>query len=270
MFAIIIGSVSVAPETGTLEHGHVNPVVSIGSGVPVALPAESETGTLEHRSQIAMFVSTCLASWPSDQPHVFARDVQINDTAYRRLDPEYYAWLRSKMTLAKMAAAAERLGQDEFDGLRSRFNAVHEWAMTHFGEQCLKIAIRDLDARDYVPPVPDLETPRRTVRIPASPAQDARTAVDALADYALDLGWKKERLYGCAGADLFSPTRGLVSFLKPGGRIGKVSLQNIELIGPPPDEVLQRFSNPDVDQPWIVRIRPSFEKTRKSDRAAEY
>jgi hypothetical protein len=259
MFAIIIGSVSVAPETGTLEHGRVTPVVSSSFGVPVALPVESETGTLEHRPQIALFVSTCLASWPSDQPHVFARDVQINDTAYRRLDPEYYAWLRSRMTLAKMAAAAARLGQDEFDELRSRFNALHEWAVTHFGEQCLMAAIRDLDARDYAPPVPDLETPRRKARISDCPAQDARTAVDAIAEHALALGWKRERLYGCAGGKLLSPNRGLVWFLKPGGRIGKVSLQSIELIGPPPDEVLQRFSNPDVDQPWIVRIRPSIE-----------
>ena len=106
-------------------------------------------------SKAAMFVSTSLDQWQSDEG-IFARDCQINDTAYRRLDPEYYAWLRSKMQLAKMAADAQRLGRDEFDELRRRFNTMHEWAVTHFGEQCLVVAIRNLDARDYTPPAPDI------------------------------------------------------------------------------------------------------------------
>lgn len=45
---------------------------------------------------VAMYVSTSLEQWITNEPAVFARDVQIDDTAYRRLDPEYYAWLRSK------------------------------------------------------------------------------------------------------------------------------------------------------------------------------
>jgi len=31
----------------------------------------------------------------------------------------------------------------------------------------------------------------------------------------------------------------------------------IEIIGPPPTEVRTRFYNPDVDQPWIVRVDPT-------------
>ena len=78
--------------------------------------------------------------------------------------------------------------------------------------------------------------------------------VDAISESALSLGWKHERLYGKGENGIFDPRRGLVCFLKPGNRIGEVALQSIEIIGPPPSEVRQRFYNPDVDQPWIKRI----------------
>ena len=81
-----------------------------------------------------LFVSTSLATWTTANPEQFARDFQINDTVYRRLDPEYYAWLRSRMVVAKKAATAGHLPPAAFEELRVRFNAVHEWAVEHFGE----------------------------------------------------------------------------------------------------------------------------------------
>ena len=77
--------------------------------------------------------------------------------------------------------------------------------------------------------------------------------MDAIAQGAFEMGWKRERLYGTG--PLFSPNRGLVRYLKPGDRLGNVTLQAIEIIGPPPTEVRQHFYNPDVDQPWILRVR---------------
>lgn len=207
----------------------------------------------------AMYVSTSLEQWRTDQPAIFARDVQINDTAYRRLDPEYYAWLRSRMNLARSAHQAGQIAGDAFDELRSRFNTVHEWALKHFGERSLADAVRSLDARDYQPPVAELDTPargpvKRNADAGAMPAESI-AIVDAICEQALALGWKRERLYCNGNGRLFSQDRGLVSFLRPGDRIGEVSLQAIEIIGPPPNEVRQRFYNPDVDQPWIRRIR---------------
>lgn len=87
----------------------------------------------------------------------------------------------------------------------------------------------------------EIQTPRRDRQI----------------DLALSLGWKRERLYGVGNGRLFSPNRGLVSFLKEGDCLGAVTLQSIEIIGPPPSEVRQHFYNPDVDQPWIRRIAPA-------------
>ena len=80
-------------------------MVSIDYGVPVA-SADWDTAVAEpgHAGQEALYVSTSLATWRTGQPKGIARDFQINDTCYRRLDPEYYAWLRSRMHMGKLAA----------------------------------------------------------------------------------------------------------------------------------------------------------------------
>ena len=132
---------------------------SASSGVHVASDADSGTGTPEHRSPVALFVSTALGSWTTDHPKVFARDVQINDTAYRRLDPEYYAWLRSRMVFAKEAATTGRLSLAAFENLRVRFNSVHEWAVHHFGEALLLALVRTFHSGDYKPPVAEDDDP---------------------------------------------------------------------------------------------------------------
>jgi len=203
-----------------------------------------------------LFVSSTLATWATANPEWFARDVQINDTMYRRLDPEYYAWLRSRMVLAKQAAAAGKLDADAFEDLRVRFNAVHEWALEHFGEGRLLEAVRTMRAADYKPPVADDDAPR----VPAPRSRDgnhvapeAVAMVDAIRERALSLGWKHERLYGLGGRGIFDPRRGLVCYLKPSDRIGEVTAQAIEIILK--DGVRQHFYNPDVDQPWLKRIR---------------
>ncbi|MBI4905136.1 MAG: hypothetical protein HY820_15990 [Acidobacteria bacterium] len=202
-----------------------------------------------------MFVATTLESWATDQPHVFASDVQISDTAYRRLDPEYYAWLRSRMNLAKMAADAGRLGSDQFDELRSRFNAMHTWAMEHFGELALSEAVRTLDARDYRPPVAEPDTPRRTPGAAEVAFGHALALVDAIRDRALALGWTHDSLYATGGSSRFTMgrERGLVCYLRPDDRIGEVTTHSIEIILV--NNVRQRFYNPNIDQPWIRRVR---------------
>ncbi len=246
---------SAAPggHTGTLVHGPLSLSRSNDSGVPVWKNSDFGTGTPEHRACAGLFVSTSLASWQTDQPERFARDVQIDDTAYRRLDPEYYAWLRSKMNLARMAAKAGQLGQDAYDALRGRFNAVHEWAMGHVGELALAEAVRSLDARDYRPPVAEPDAPAAAAGKPNSIAQ-AVEAVDSIAEKALALGWERELLYGVRCSPL-AVRSGLVSYLKPGDRIGEVTRQSIEIILGGPSQVRQRFYNPDVDQAWIRRVQ---------------
>lgn len=203
----------------------------------------------------SLFVSTSLDTWTTGQPEIFARDVQVNDTAYRRLDPEYYAWLRSRVNLAKLAAGAGRLSPEAFDDLREKFNAVHEWAVAHFGEDSLRESIRNLDARNYAPPVAEPDKPDRPARAAEHIASDAVAMVDAIRDQALSLGWTGRSLYGPSGATraLFGRACGLANLLKTTNRIGEVTRQSIEIILA--NGVRHRFYNPDVEQPWIRPVR---------------
>jgi len=224
-------------------------------GVPVVSEDRNTVcRKVEHAQERAFFVSTSLSQWFTVQPERFHRDVQLNDVAYRRLDPEYYAWLRSRMNMARLAALAGQLDQEAFDTLRDSFNRIHEWAMAQLGEAALEAAVRGLDSREYRPPA--TEPWDRHVASPvagpsASQAQ-AVAMVDAIRETAIGLGWKHERLYSADKP--LSPDSGLAAYLKPGDRIGEVSSQSIEIIGPPPVEVRQRFYNPDVNQPWVIRV----------------
>ena len=204
-----------------------------------------------------LFVTTSLEVWATDEPERFARDFQINDTVYRRLDPEYYAWLRSRMAVAKKAATAGHLEAPAFEELRVRFNAVHDWAIQHFGEDGLLNAVRALRAGEYNPPVAEDEQWRVPAPIERKSAgnhvsSDAVALVDGIAENAIAIGWKRERLYR-TGCGFFDPRRGLVCDVKPGDRIGEVTLQSIEIIHALPTEVRHRFYNPDVEQPWEHR-----------------
>ena len=202
-----------------------------------------------------LFVSTSLTTWTTANPKQFARDFQINDTVYRRLDPEYYAWLRSRMVVAKKAATAGHLPPAAFEELRVRFNTVHAWAVERFGESCLLDAIRNLDARDYAPPVTEPDAPPRAPQSVVSPLQEALALVDEIRDRAFALGWTHESLYAHAGSHrtAIGMNRGLVCFLNATDKIGEVTTHSIEIILP--NNVRQRFYNPNVDQPWIRRVR---------------
>jgi hypothetical protein len=201
-----------------------------------------------------LFVSTSLDTWTTGQPEIFTRDVQVDDRAYRRLDPEYYAWLRSRMHLAQLAAGAGRLSPEAFDELREKFNAVHEWAVAHFGEDSLREAVRNLDARNYAPPVAEPDKPVRPARAAEHIASDAVAMVDAIRDQALSLGWTERSLYGPSGATraLLGKACGLANLLNATDQIGVVTRQSIEIILA--SGVRQRFYNPDIDQPWMRRV----------------
>jgi hypothetical protein len=216
------------------------------------IPSAPDAGTPKY-----LFVSTSLTTWATANPEQFARDFQIDDTVYRRLDPEYYSWLRSRMVVAKQAASAGHLPPAAFEELRVRFNGVHEWAVEHLGAPRLVAAARAYRSGDYKPPIAEDDSPR----VPVPPLRKAgdenlsavMLLVDAISEQALSLGWERERLHGLGSSGIFDPRRGLVCFLKSGDQIGEVTRESIEIIGPPPNGSRLRFYNPDVDQPWIRR-----------------
>ena len=86
-------------------------------------------------------------------------------------------------------------------------------------------------------------------------AAEAVAVVDAIRDEALALGWTVESLYGTGNSTraLFGKACGLAGLLKPTHRIGEVTRQSIEIILP--NGARQRFYNPDVEQPWLRRVK---------------
>ncbi len=227
-----------------------------------SVPAESPRVPADCNDSEILWVSTDLkTSCPPDAGFV-ARDCQINGRCYRRLDPEYFAWLTFRMHAIKDAAAAGRVPADSFEELRQLFNALQARAIKAFGEKELLGALRNLDPEKYRPPLPEeFEKPK-----PAEPAfaraspeskrlARARVLVDQIRDQALAVGWSMDNLYFCDGYERrpIRPRYGLVCYVGAEQRIGEVTRLSIELIGPPPLEVRNRFYNPGVEQPWIQR-----------------
>jgi hypothetical protein len=118
---------------------------------------ESTAPAADTNTPTSLFVSTSLKTWTTRRPEQFARDIQLNDTVYRRLDPEYYAWLRSRMAVVQKAAGCGQLDATAFEVLRVRFNAIHVWAIERYGEEELLPAVRTLRPGEYRPPMPEDE-----------------------------------------------------------------------------------------------------------------
>jgi hypothetical protein len=201
--------------------------------------------------------------WRPRDPSFIARDCQIDDRCYRRLDPAYFAWLKLRMHAAKAAADAGRIPAQSFDEARQRFNTMQAGAVAMFGEAVLLEAVRTISLDGYRPPLPDEYEPSKpTAPVSTRPNPEAerlaraRQLVDAIRDQALALGWTMESLYFSDGYERrpFAARYGLVCYVHAQDRIGEVTRQSIELIGPPPQEVRSRFYSPDVEQPWEVRL----------------
>ena len=60
---------------------------ALESPTAIAMPATVQTPP-QGAMGVQLFVSTSLAQWETTEPHRIARDSQIDDTVYRRLDPE--------------------------------------------------------------------------------------------------------------------------------------------------------------------------------------
>ncbi len=247
-----------------------------GGDEPFTIEKQAAPVKESSKRRTELYVATNLKSWKTNEPHHFARDIGIDGTCFRRLDPDYYAWLRHKMELAKKAASSGHITAQAFDTLRTRFNEIHAWAMEHLGEEALRTAVRSLDPKTYAPPRIDRLDSRPAAIAPekASPAiqpylfppdgdwrftQRVRSSaipkVDAIRDQALSLGWSQARLYQNRGRFRFpcGEDYGLVCFLDENKRIGQVTRQFIEIVGLPPKQYGTRFFNPDVEQPWMKK-----------------
>jgi len=236
------------------------------------------------RVRSELYVATNLETWEAKPPIRADQDDICERCAFRRLDPEYYAWLRSRMTLAQKRHRAGRLPADQYQGLRAAFNAVHTWAVDRFGESALLEAMRGLDPRAYEPPrirlpdedegsspepAPYLYPAEGAWRFTEPVSPEAVAKVDAIREQALALGWSEAQLYQNRGRFCFPGGQeyGLVCYLRPDDQIGEVTLQFIETITARGGHL--RFPNHNVDQPWLKHIRPPGPQEDSSDTSAD-
>jgi len=198
-------------------------------------------------SQQLLYVSTELDTWETSTPGP-DQDQICERCGYRRLDPEYYAWLRHRMEVAKQARQRGRLAAAQYQELRQRFNAVHFWAVAHLAEDMLLAAVDALSPKAYQPPQiqewePIPEPPASCPPVHLFPAAgdwpftesvspEAIAQVDAIREQALSLGWSEADLYQNRGRYRFpvGGDYGVVCFLHSDARVGEVTAEWIEII----------------------------------------
>jgi hypothetical protein len=230
----------------------------------------------------ALYVATNLETWETCTPER-DQDAICEPCGFRRLDPEYYAWLRSRMVVAQKRYQAGRLPVGQYEELRTRFNAVHAWAVERFGEPVLQEAVRTLDPRAYRPPtVKDAEEADSSDVVDAAPpahfypvqgdwrftepvSPQAVAKVDAVRERALAAGWSEAQLYQNRGRYSFpcGQDYGLVCFLHGDDQVGEMTAQFIEIINARGTRL--RFYNPKVDQPWLRHVPASGDPANRLD-----
>jgi hypothetical protein len=247
----------------TIEKQSVNTIGLVCGPCVGSPPSESEKAP-----RPVPWVSTDLRILRPEPTWRLAPDFTTDERCYRKLDPEYFAWLRSRMLEVKAAHKAGRVPQAAFDELRTRFNELQEVAIALFGQQALQDALRAPRVAEYRPPALDAFPGRSAAKLGVSCERAARpdsaryraaaeSAVDAVRGQALEVGWTRESLYGRSAPGLPGIRRDLVTAIcRPGTRIGQITRQWIEIIGPPPHENILRLYNPDVEQPWVKHVGP--------------
>jgi hypothetical protein len=222
--------------------------------------------------QPAIYVSTGLDVREIDGARDRPEDDEIDGTLFRRLSPEYFSWLRSRMVTAQAAHQSGKLSDSAWEILRERFNRLQEMAITAFGKATLQQALRDFNPKSYLPPVVPKTEPSQSAEpvrkdwlFPAGQAWKCRRTVtsqvvakvDAIGDAAMAKGWSEARLYQNQGRFRFpcGEDYGLVCFVDGSRRIGEITARYIEIIHEVAGrENRLRFFNPDVDQPWLNKM----------------
>jgi hypothetical protein len=196
------------------------------------------------------------------------KDISFQGIIFRRLSPDYFAWLRSQIIKAQDAHKAGRLSDGQWDNLKTKFRRIHSLGLEQFSEDNLKQAIQAFSPANYPPPL-DVPEPTNDWLYPVergcwkyshSVTSQALTMVDAIKQEAMSVGWSEANLYQNRGQYKFPLGQGygLVCHLDGERTIGTVTENSIEIIshGKNGQQTTMRFYNPDADQPWIKKPKP--------------
>jgi len=117
---------------------------------PSLFPLDQARNTQPNTS---LWYATDLSRWEDATAQITTdQDMVLHGKAYRRLTPEYYAWLRSRMTHAQEKHRRGLLPAAVYDQLRARFNVMQDDAIQRYGEATLLAVLESLDMQGYEPP----------------------------------------------------------------------------------------------------------------------
>ena len=108
-----------------------------------------ENATLIPTYNFAMVAADLTVKWARNPEQL----INAGDGIYIPVTPNCYAWLRLQMSKIKLRFDSGKFDAALYDLLRERFNAVHNWAMTHYGEGTLLEAVQSFDEAVFIPPV---------------------------------------------------------------------------------------------------------------------
>ncbi len=234
-----------------------------------ALPAiqaevkHSQTTTISRDPAWPYISSSLKIIYPSRQNNC-SEDLTIEGTVYRRLDPDYFAWLHARMLHARKAHKTGKLTEKVWNELQQRFEKLRELALEIYDRPTLIEAVESFDPHDYQPPI--ITPEKNDWTYPANGAwmftqavtSKALAQVDAIKDKALACGWSEVFLYQNRGQYKFpcGQEYGLVCHLDGHREIGAVTEKCIEIIshGKAEQRSILRFYNPDVPQPWLKEM----------------
>jgi len=208
----------------------------------------------------AYFASTSLDLREVDNSDQQPQDIYVEYVCYRRVDPQYFAWLRRRMESARRAFDAGNLPKAQWDELRGRFNRLQDWAIAHHGKDALQAAIRSFDPSTYAPPVnwrpePFLFPKTGDWAFTHAVSEAAVRKVDAIREAAQAKGWSDVRLYQNRSCLRFPVGQdyGLVCFLGPDDELGGITETHIAIVhvcGSRRNAL--RFANADVYPPRVT------------------
>jgi len=262
---IVPSMLSNLTDLGILEG---NEVQQIKEDIEPVIPAESASTKSVITPSTIPFVSTFLKVINVKPTSKDQLTVISNDITYYRLTPDYFAWLHHRMVLAQKKHQAGKITPNVYREITDRFNSILEIGFSIFSKVTLKDAVRSFNVKTYKLPVhhsPWIFPTTGSWNVTHPVSEAAVNMVKTIEERALTAGWTKARLYQNRGRFSFpcGEDYGLVCFLKNGQTIGEITERYIEIIGPPPNQSVLRFYNPDAEQPWKRKIEPEQEASMK-------
>lgn len=117
---------------------------------PEIMPSPTERNVVLPRATAQLFIATDLSrvEYAGSED-----DILLEQRVYRRLTPEYYVWLRSRMEMASNKHTRGLLPDANYQAIRQRFNDMHDDAVALLGEERLLKALATVVPDRYLPPM---------------------------------------------------------------------------------------------------------------------